>query len=206
MPEADFTHRSARKMAPSAGEACKISARAQYLTHSLLEISEMKESLVMTLIGKDRPGLVQSLSAVVEAHDGSWQASRMVHLAGEFAGLLSIEVPQNKSAALKSALGDLPGVTVHISRGTSVAGDGHTRSLEVVAQDRPGIVRQVTEVISSLDLNIEELESEVVSAPMSAELHFKATARLSGSNSAFDALQDRLEDLGAEIMVDLKDD
>lgn len=168
----------------------------------------MKESLVMTLIGKDRPGLVQSLSTLIEANGGNWEASRMVQLAGEFAGLLSIEVDADKADALESALSNLDGMTVTVSRGVSDhENEGAMRRLEVVAQDRPGIVRQVTAVIASLGLNIEELETEVGSAPMSGELHFKAEARLWAADAAaFDGLPDRLEELGSELMVDLKTD
>lgn len=169
--------------------------------------SPSKKSLVMTLIGKDRPGLVQSLSAVVEKHGGNWQASRMVHLEGEFAGLLSIEVPEQQIEALENALGRLEGVTVTVNRAADdrPSSMGATRRLDVVGQDRPGIVRQVTERITALHLNIEEFESEVTSAPMSAELHFKATAILRADDeAAFTTLRDRLEDLGADLMVDLK--
>lgn len=168
----------------------------------------MNESLVMTLIGKDRPGLVQSLSSVVEQHGGNWMAGRMVRLAGDFAGLLSIEAPAERVEALKNALGALEGITVTVNRGRAggTHPEGVEKSLEVVSQDRPGIVRQVTEVIAGLGLNIEELETEVSSAPMSAELHFKAVATLRGpSAEAFDGLEDRLEALGSELMVDLKD-
>ena len=168
----------------------------------------MKESLVMTLIGTDRAGLVQSLSTIIESHGGNWEASRMVQLAGNFAGLLSIEVDADKADALETALSSLDGMSVTVSRGHSDhESEGAMRRLEVVAQDRPGIVRQVTAVIASLGLNIEELETEVGSAPMSGELHFKAEARLWAADaSAFDNLRARLEALGAELMVDLKAD
>lgn len=169
---------------------------------------DKKRPLVMTLIGKDRPGLVQSLSELIEGHGGNWQASRMVQLCGEFAGLLSIEIPSSRIESLETALGGLANMRVTVQRGREGSPEtGSFQRLEVVGQDRPGIVRQVTEVIAALGLNIEELETEVVSAPMSAERHFKAEARLWGPESChFEPLADRLEDLGAELMVDLKDD
>ena len=51
------------------------------------------EDLVLTLIGADRPGLVESLAKRVAAHRGNWVESRMAHLAGQFAGILRVEVP-----------------------------------------------------------------------------------------------------------------
>ena len=62
------------------------------------------ESLVVTVIGKDRPGLVESVSAVVEAHGGNWVESRMSRLAGEFAGILRVSVPAAGVEALSKSL------------------------------------------------------------------------------------------------------
>jgi len=51
---------------------------------------------VLTLIGPDRPGLVESVAARVAAHGGNWLESRMAHLAGQFAGILRVEVPAER--------------------------------------------------------------------------------------------------------------
>ena len=102
----------------------------------------MNESLVMALIGKDRPGLVKSLAAVVEEHGGNWQESRMVQLAGEFAGLLRVEAPSNRVDGLLAALAELEDLTVTVERARSAPEDAATRllKLELVGQDHPGIV------------------------------------------------------------------
>lgn len=62
---------------------------------------------VLTLIGPDRPGIVDSVSEVVVANGGNWLESRMAHLAGKFAGVLRVEVPEEQAAALEVALGRL---------------------------------------------------------------------------------------------------
>ena len=53
----------------------------------------MTTSLVFTVIGPDRPGLVGHLAATVADHDGSWLESRMAVLAGQFAGAVLGNVP-----------------------------------------------------------------------------------------------------------------
>ena len=68
----------------------------------------------MTVIGDDRPGLVESVSQVVAAHGGSWQESRMARLAGKFAGILRAEVPEDKVDALKAELRELASGGIHI--------------------------------------------------------------------------------------------
>jgi glycine cleavage system regulatory protein len=51
-------------------------------------------SLVLTVIGADRPGLVETLAQTIAEHGASWLESRMAHLAGHFVGLLRVSVPR----------------------------------------------------------------------------------------------------------------
>jgi glycine cleavage system regulatory protein len=134
----------------------------------------------MTVIGKDRTGLVESVARLVADHGGNWLESRMCRLGGEFAGLLRVHVPSERRAALEQALGQLTGLTI-IVRVDEPAPTSHaTRlaTLEVVGQDRPGIVREVTHALAALHVNVEELATECLSAPMSGEQLFQARAKL----------------------------
>ena len=67
----------------------------------------MATSLVVTVIGEDKPGLVEALSSTVTAHDGSWLESRMSHMAGKFAGIVRVEVPEAAVDRLLAAFADL---------------------------------------------------------------------------------------------------
>src|SRR3954466_2953847 len=104
----------------------------------------MQIPLVMTIIGKDRTGLVESVASLVAEHDGNWLESRMCRLGGEFAGILRIHVPAAKQAALMTALNGLQkhGLSVVVSAGEAgtVTGEGQFIALEIVGHDRPGIV------------------------------------------------------------------
>ena len=167
----------------------------------------MSESIVMTLIGKDRPGLVEAVSAVVEEHGGNWEESRMVQLAGEFAGLVHVSVPDKEAPGLETALRSLDGVAVVVSRTREEpppSDDTHFLKLEVVGQDHPGIVHRLSRELAARKINIEELESELRSAPMSGETMFYATARLRASKDmSLDEVTEELEDLAADLMVEL---
>lgn len=167
----------------------------------------MKESLVMTIIGEDRPGLVEALAAIIEDHGGNWEESRMVRLAGEFAGLLRVHVDGERAGALEEALGRLDGISAVVARVAEEEpppADAHFLQLEVVGQDHPGIVHGVAEAIAALGINIEELETEVVSAPMSGGKLFQATARLRAPRSVtLGSLERDLERLADDLMVDL---
>ncbi|MEM1206183.1 MAG: ACT domain-containing protein [Acidobacteriota bacterium] len=164
-------------------------------------------SLVMTLIGKDRPGLVGSLAAIIERHDGNWEESRMVRLAGEFAGLLQLRVPEDRGADLEAALGEIEGLTVALAKPLDEAADGDTHLLEldVVGQDHPGIVHKISTALAAREINVEELETEVFSAAMSAELMFRAHARLRAPKGlALHDLEAELEGIATDLMVEVR--
>ncbi len=176
----------------------------------------MIESLVMTIIGSDRPGLVELVAACVADHGGNWLESRMSHLGGRFAGIARVEVPADRLAELKRALHGLEadGLRVVVESGTGSAGvggmphstsSGQAATLEVVGNDRPGILRTVTGVLATHGVNVEELSSECVSAPMGGGDLFQARARLLlPARVKLEDVRRDLEKVGADLMVDLK--
>jgi len=166
----------------------------------------MQIPLVMTLIGPDRTGLVESVARAVAGHGGNWLESRMCRLGGEFAGILRIEIPAAEKASLLAALQKIPGLNVVVQPDSKSvpATPGRQTKLEIVGSDRPGIVREITSALARAGVNVEEFSSEVVSAPMSGETLFKAGARLQlpeGCNLA--ALKTDLEKIAADLLVDV---
>ena len=69
-------------------------------------------SLVLTVIGDDRPGLVERLAAAISEHRGNWLESSMSHLSGKFAGIVCVDIETAQAMALKAALAGLPGLRV----------------------------------------------------------------------------------------------
>jgi glycine cleavage system regulatory protein len=168
----------------------------------------MNVSLIMTIIGPDRPGLVESVAAVVAAHEGNWLESRMSRLAGQFAGICRVMVHEQNSAALQEALHGLTStglnVTVEVDGGEVTAAEGRLVQLELIGHDRPGIVRQISESIASRGVNVEELTTECSSAPMTGETLFRAVATLRlGSEVDLDQLKTDLESIGQDLAVDV---
>lgn len=167
----------------------------------------MRTSLVLTVIGDDKPGIVERVADQVTAAGANWEESRMARLAGKFAGLLRVSVDAAASADLAARLTSLnaTGLTVVVEE-TSDAPAIPRRALrlELVGNDRPGIIRDISRVLAAQQINIEELETGVTSAPMSGELLFTATAHLSVPSSlTLDAVRSQLEALADELMVDL---
>lgn len=166
------------------------------------------KDLVLTLIGPDRPGLVESLAKRVADHGGNWLESRMARLAGQFAGILRVEVPPERVPGLQAALAELEreGLRVVAESGAEAeAGDVRAMELRLVGQDHPGIVRDISRVLLRHGLNIEELATDHESAPMAGGQLFRAKARLQvPAGTDADRLREDLEEIADDLMVDIK--
>ncbi len=167
----------------------------------------MQTSLVLTVIGPDRPGIVEQLSNQVLAVGGNWEESRMTRLAGKFAGLLRVSVDTAHADRLAAGLRGLAAgnLTIVVERsGDAEASSSRALHLELVGADRPGIVRDISHVLARHGVNIEELETEVASAAMSGEpiFHAHARVRLPPTTNA-DEIRSVLEAMADHLMVDL---
>ena len=168
----------------------------------------MQHRLVMTIIGPDRPGLVDSVASLVAEHGGNWLESRMSRLGGQFAGILRVEVPEEQHQSLASSLEALKSrgltVIVHPDRPAQTPTGAQLTLLEIMGQDRPGIVREISHALASYGVNVEELHTECASAAMSGESIFKARAKLSIPDSCNVAeVRRRLERVAEDLIVDI---
>jgi glycine cleavage system regulatory protein len=168
----------------------------------------MTSSLVLAVITKDKPGVVDRLAGIVAEHQGNWEASRMVRLSGQFAGVLKISVPTTNSAALTSQLNALSdeGYTVIIERSAEELNQAGQRrvKLDLVGGDRPGIVSRISHVLANSGVNLEELHTDQDSAPLGGGQLFTVSAELviPGDLSLRD-LRRSLEDIADDLMVDI---
>ena len=168
----------------------------------------MRQSLVLTLLGPDRPGLVEAMAALIARHGGNWLESRMASLAGEFAGILRVEVDAAEAPALESALRSLEadqGLAILVKSARDVEPPtGRLLTLELVGTDRPGIVREISQALAAKGVNVEELETECSSAPMTGETLFRARAllRLPRAAAEEDLLRS-VESIAEDLMVDV---
>jgi glycine cleavage system regulatory protein len=166
-------------------------------------------SLVLTLLGPDRPGLVEAVADVIAANGGNWLESRMAHLAGKFAGVLRADVPADKVDAVIAALRRLE--TRGLKIVAEAAGpddqpdDQRAMNLEVVGLDRPGIVKEISQLLAQQGVNVEELTTDRSSAPMSGEMLFHARARVHIPASAdLGRLRAGLERLANDLVVEIR--
>ncbi|HET9159235.1 MAG TPA: ACT domain-containing protein [Caulobacteraceae bacterium] len=164
-------------------------------------------SVVLSVIGSDRPGLTEALAQAVFSAGGNWLEGHLSRLGGLYVGSVLVEVEADKVDALRSAVSDIDGQGLEVRLAPTIGpaeAVGELLDLTLVGQDRPGIVRQVTRVLSGLDVNIETFETHIDAAPYFGGEIFRMQARLRlppGLKAR--GVQTALEAISAEIMVDI---
>ncbi|MDG0980655.1 MAG: ACT domain-containing protein [Halieaceae bacterium] len=172
----------------------------------------MTKPFLLSIIGDDKPGLVDAIASCVADNEGNWQTSQLTHLAGKFAGIVLITLPIANADALAEQLKTLSstGLSVRVSPAESSSVPATEASLSVIGPDRPGIIREISQAFSRRNINMLKLNSDIVPAPMTNEPLFQATIDISFSQD-----QDRLElesaldfiaeDMTVEIDIDYRD-
>lgn len=165
-------------------------------------------SLVITLVGPDRPGLVSAVSDKAMAHGANWTDSLMANFAGQFAGIVQLQVPPENCDALEAALRELesPEMRIVIARTQDATKKAASRrvQLDLIGNDRPGIIHSISSQLARRGVSIDKLQTHVVSGAMSGEQMFNMSAQLT-IPTEFDTeeLRAGLEGLANELMVDI---
>lgn len=179
--------------------------RAVVLTE---EASPTTTSLVVSIVGGDRQGIVSSLAERAQRFGANWAASRMTRLAGEFAGMIHFEVPRENADALAAALRGLESsglqVVVARSNGANVPPSLRVVELELVGEDRVGIVSNLTKMLAGRGISIENIHTDIVRSGVSGKQTFKVEAHLLVPAAlSIEALRLEVGTLASEMMVDI---
>lgn len=162
----------------------------------------------MTVLAPDRTGIVKQLSETIADHGGNWLESRMARLAGQFAGILRVECDEIGIDALVDALEGLSseGIAVQVQRESVVEGpERMLLTLDVVGNDRPGIVKALSAAIAGAGANVEDLHTALESAPMSGQALFHAKGVVSlPDNLSPGSLVESIEALGEDLAVSVE--
>lgn len=168
----------------------------------------MTIDFVLTVVARDKPGLVGLLADVVAEHGGNWIDSAMARLGGEFAGIVRVSVPDESATALEVALALLAerNIAVVVHRGKpAVELAGRRVRIEVTGQDRTGIVREVAGALAAQGVSVEELRTRVFAGSMSGESLFSALADvIVPADVSLEAVRHALETIAHDIMVDIE--
>jgi glycine cleavage system regulatory protein len=168
----------------------------------------VRSQLVLTVIGRDRPGLVEAIASQIAKHGGNWEESRMAHLAGKFAGILRVSLPAASTSSLTQALTALEReglrVVVEVAESAVAETASQRLRLELLGNDREGIVRDISQALARRSVNVDELHTSCEDAPMGGGQLFRASAMLRVPGEVpIEELRTTLEGLADDLMVEL---
>jgi len=168
-------------------------------------------TLVLTALGDDQTGLVDALAGAISEHGGNWERSHMAQLAGKFAGIVVASVPDSRIDELVAALAPLEqqgllDITFEVASSSAPLDRSNTTIFEVelVGQDRLGIIRDLASRLAAIGASIDELTSQTADAPMAGGLLFEARAMIAAPASlTADDIEDAVADLGRDFQIDV---
>ncbi len=165
------------------------------------------QTLVITFISNDRPGLVEQLSRIIQAHGGNWLESQMAQLSGKFTGIIEINLPTDQSFKLTQTLQALSteGISVLIEavNGNQSSQQHASGKVSILGLDRPGIVNEISTALAVQSINVESFHSFVEAAAMSGEPLFKAELKISiPAQANIEELGDKLEFIAQQLDID----
>ncbi len=162
------------------------------------------KGLIFTLIGPDRPGIVDMVAQCIARHDGSWEESQLVRLNGQFAGIVHAVVPDARRDALAGALADLPDLQTVVTDAVDEDDGSETVHLDLIGADRPGIIHQIGRVLAERGVNLVQMDTSTERAAMSGEPMFRVRAQLAVPEGlSIQDLRAPLEAIANELMVEL---
>jgi glycine cleavage system regulatory protein len=162
---------------------------------------------ILTFIGDDQPGFVESIAEVISNWQGNWLESRMSQLEGKFAGLARIGVGSENVAQLKLALFNLSENKFTLSIEDAIepmTGDLQQYRLNILGHDRPGIVHEVTRTLARHHINLLEMTSNISAAAMTGIPMFSADVTVEINNQAdIEVIDNQLSDIATELGLDI---
>ena len=162
--------------------------------------------VILVVSGSDRPGLTKALADAVHAAGGNWLESHLSRLGGKYVGSVLVELSAAALPALEAQVRAVDATGLHVAlvpADDTPAPGGEALTVELVGQDRPGIVREVTTALAALGVNIDSLTTGTERGAWSGESLFRAEARVTlPEGVGRDELQTALEAISGEVMVD----
>ncbi|MFK5915097.1 MAG: ACT domain-containing protein [Woeseiaceae bacterium] len=174
----------------------------------------MIKSLVISALGNDKPGIVNELSRTILDQGGNISESRMTVLGGEFAMMLLVSGNQECIDNILSKL-EATGESLNLTLIAKETESSNTDKkalpyqVTVVSMDHPGIVHNISDFLSSHDLNIEEIETTTYPAAHTGAPMFSLNMTISiPADSSIRALRDEFitfcDDLNLDASLESK--
>lgn len=170
------------------------------------------EKIVVTLFAKDSLGIVRKVSDAILENNGNWLESSLSRLCGQFAGIVHIAVNSGDKPILLEDFKRLESegivVTEQDTEGLELAAE-EVNALQILveANDRPGIVEEISAVLAQQQVNVESMDTECESASMAGYSIFRAHLFLAlPEELSEEELEEALEGVSDDLMVSVLDE
>ena len=162
--------------------------------------------LIVKGIGPDKPGIVAAISGMVTSNNGNIEESRMIRLGSEFSIIMMVEISEDSLSNLSDDLESIDGIKFYLTETKKLPNlDAPTHIMHLTGGDTEGIVHKMTDVMTSMGVNIIEVITDTKNAPITGTTVFEMTARISLDSSNKQKLVDELKflesKLGLEILL-----
>lgn len=168
----------------------------------------MSATFLVSLAGVSRPGLLQDLAHYTHEHGGKWQSSKVSHLEGHIAAIIKIEIPEEQVEAVKAQFTAQETLSVQFDD-VNVPTQTPSSSLNLVvdAKDRPGLVKEITNVLDDQDVTVVDMECYRLNVTGLGSSVFSANMKLDlPEGCAQEDVMADLEDLSDDMVVKNADD
>ena len=111
----------------------------------------MNQAIILTVVGSDRPGLTRAIADAVFEVGGNWLESHLSRLGGKYVGSVLVDLPAERISDLEGALRGIDAIGLKVDLVAPLETserEGQRLAIDIVGQDRPGIVRTVTTVLA----------------------------------------------------------
>ena len=168
-----------------------------------------KDHLLLTAIGPDQVGLVEKISEFISRHGCNIEDSKMAVFCGEFAVIVLISGDGNNLVKIGRDYREIEtetGLAISIKTPSTRTPPGAFLPYKLTAScmDHPGIVYQISAVLSSLGINIESMETKTYAAPISGTPIFQLEADLAvPARTNINQLRARFAEIQREENIDI---
>jgi len=164
----------------------------------------MKQSILLSISGKDRAGIVRDVSEVLLNAQANIEDSSMAVLRGRFTMMLIVELEGGGLRSLKAALAELEQRT-SLAVQSQVLSDDEASHIPdepdcvvtVSGADKPGIVFAVTDAMAELGVSVAD-----VSTRARGDVYMMALEAVAGDN--LPALKDKLASAAEKLSVSIE--
>ncbi len=162
------------------------------------------KNIIIKGIGPDKPGIVSAISGIITSNNGNIEESRMIRLGSEFSVIMMISIQEKNEVKLSEELESIDGIKFYLTETKKLPTlDSPTHIVSLTGGDTEGIVHKMTDVFTSMGINIIEITTDTKNAPVTGSTVFEMTAKISLESDDLEKLSETLQFLEKKLGLDI---